>query len=204
MKPRFACLTLLFLLTATQGLHAQEESLTGGDPEPLERSTQDVSADRALLNSLLADPAAASNDLLIRQIGTRNEINVNVDGNGGPKSQVQVTQLPGLGVQGGVTENRANLDLNGDNNSFSLVQRGRNNVYQGSVTADDLDQDVLQDGNFNEIYQENAFPQQSAEIEIFQLGDGNSLDASNLGTSSRQVTVRQTGGARARVEVRPN
>ncbi len=204
MKLLLSCAAAM--ICSTLAVSAQTSaSITGGDPEPIERSTYTRSADRAVLTgSLLSRDPMQDSDLFISQIGDGNAANINVTNTGLQPNQVMVIQSPGLGVSALGAGNSATLALTGENNEFRLEQRGNSNEYVGDIRTNNLTQRVLQDGDFNLIEQRRSNPVDGANIELIQRGNDNELDAANFGgADAPSVRVTQTGGAKASVTVLP-
>jgi hypothetical protein len=162
-------------------------------------------------NRVIIDQIGAQNIATVTSTGAASQLRVSQEGN----DQVAVVKFvgsenSGLLRQKGGELNEVTIDVDGNTNSFKIVQQ--KNSVQGKVFLTQLggrntavqkqrgkgnQMGLLQDGNDNVANMDQRG--RNRTMELTQLGDGNIMYLKQTNASDRVIRVTQIGGAKGSI-----
>jgi hypothetical protein len=162
-------------------------------------------------NRVIIDQIGAQNIATVTSTGAASQLRVSQEGN----DQVAVVKFvgsenSGLLRQKGGELNEVTIDVDGNTNSFKIVQQ--KNSVQGKVFLTQLGErntavqkqrgkgnqmGLLQDGNDNVANMDQRG--RNRTMELTQLGDGNIMYLKQTNASDRVIRVTQIGGAKGSI-----
>jgi hypothetical protein len=162
-------------------------------------------------NRVIIDQIGAQNIATVTSTGAASQLRVSQEGN----DQVAVVKFvgsenSGLLRQKGGELNEVTIDVDGNTNSFKIVQQ--KNSVQGKVFLTQLGErntavqkqrgkgnqmGLLQDGNDNVANMDQRG--RNRTMELTQLGDGNIMYLNQTNASDRVIRVTQIGGAKGSI-----
>jgi hypothetical protein len=162
-------------------------------------------------NRVIIDQIGAQNIATVTSTGAASQLRVSQEGN----DQVAVVKFvgsenSGLLRQKGGELNEVTIDVDGNTNSFKIVQQ--TNSVQGKVFLTQLGErntavqkqrgkgnqmGLLQDGNDNVANMDQRG--RNRTMELTQLGDGNIMYLKQTNASDRVIRVTQIGGAKGSI-----
>jgi hypothetical protein len=162
-------------------------------------------------NRVIIDQIGAQNIATVTSTGAASQLSVSQEGN----DQVAVVKFvgsenSGLLRQKGGELNEVTIDVDGNTNSFKIVQQ--KNSVQGKVFLTQLGErntavqkqrgkgnqmGLLQDGNDNVANMDQRG--RNRTMELTQLGDGNIMYLKQTNASDRVIRVTQIGGAKGSI-----
>jgi hypothetical protein len=162
-------------------------------------------------NRVIIDQIGAQNIATVTSTGAASQLRVSQEGN----DQVAVVKFVGSENSGLLRQkagelNEVTIDVDGNTNSFKIVQQ--KNSVQGKVFLTQLGErntavqkqrgkgnqmGLLQDGNDNVANMDQRG--RNRTMELTQLGDGNIMYLKQTNASDRVIRVTQIGGAKGSI-----